>query len=355
MSLEPRFSRRAHTLLELIIVLTIVGMGFVVLIPQLLQSRDDFRQTGCALKQSQLAKAVLLFEHENNRLPVAGLTGVNPDGWFEPFSGKQFSWITLILPQLGLQETYDRIDFTQDAFSTGGVNESITKLVCPADVEGLKGFRWVSHDSKTGQKFGLGNYAAFVAPSHVEFEHLHPGALGGFKPGTDRGQRLARIKDGASNTFLLTDVRRRPEFGPSRTEDPDAGTFLTRDPRGAWALPWAGSSVIAALYHSVGYDDTPWVPWPNWDHEDVHTPNHGRDTIRPCPRPFDGGTRGMWCSTRSLYWSVAAPRSLHDGGVNAAFVDGRVDFISDEIDALLYAQTIVVNDGFRPFDANSRD
>ena len=338
--------RQGHSLLELIIVMLIVGMGFVIFIPQLLQSRDAFRKGGCALKQAQLAQAVLLFEDANGRLPVGGITVADRNDQYEPFSGKQFSWITLILPQFGLQDTYDRIDFSRDAFSTRGVSESLQKLICPVDTIGDKGFV-----DRSGQTFGLGNYAAFISPSHTEFEEIQPGALGGFVPGTEVGQRLAQISDGAANTYLLTEVRRRP----GGSETPSAFNVRPgslRDPRGAWALPWAGSSLIAVDYHSIGYNDTPWVPDPNFDAYLVIRPNSQvsggnilSDTITPCFQPIQALVDGMPCRRQVSDYSFAAPRSLHEGGVNAAFVDGRVEFIGDEIDPLLYAQSISINDG----------
>ncbi|MEM7315600.1 MAG: DUF1559 domain-containing protein [Planctomycetota bacterium] len=344
-----RIQKSGHTLLELIIVISIVGMGFVILFPRLLISREKFRQNGCALKQAQLAQAVLRFEAINGRLPVAGITA-DRNGFYDPWNGPQFSWITLILPELDLHETYDRIDFTTNVFRTRGVNESLPKLICPTDTRGQKGKR---HSS--GQILGLGNYAAFVAPSHVEFEAVQPGALGRFKPGTRQGQRLAQIVDGASSTLLLSEVRRRPMPGGAGgierhafpADNFERDDQLTPDPRGAWALPRAGSSILAVEYHSVFWDQSPWIPDPNWNSIDVCLPNSQqgiRDQIIPCFQPAFGAADGMPCSRASGGWSVAAPRSLHPGGVNAAFVDGRVVFLNDNIDALAYAFLISVED-----------
>ena len=40
----------------------------------------------------------------------------------------------------------------------------------------------------------------------------------------------------------------------------------------------------------------------------------------------------------------AAPRSSHLGGVNAAYLDGHVDFIRDEIDPFIFAYLIDIRD-----------
>jgi prepilin-type processing-associated H-X9-DG protein len=41
----------------------------------------------------------------------------------------------------------------------------------------------------------------------------------------------------------------------------------------------------------------------------------------------------------------AAPRSLHPGGVNAAHLDGHAAFIKDEIDEVVMAYLVSINDG----------
>jgi prepilin-type processing-associated H-X9-DG protein len=51
-----------------------------------------------------------------------------------------------------------------------------------------------------------------------------------------------------------------------------------------------------------------------------------------------------WALGLSGYIS-AAPRSLHAGGVNAAYLDGRVDFLRDEIDPIAMSLMIGVNEG----------
>jgi prepilin-type processing-associated H-X9-DG protein len=53
----------------------------------------------------------------------------------------------------------------------------------------------------------------------------------------------------------------------------------------------------------------------------------------PCSNELDGGT----------YLSAAA-RSRHPGGVNAARIDGSVDWIQDDIDVYLMARLVSIND-----------
>ena len=43
--------------------------------------------------------------------------------------------------------------------------------------------------------------------------------------------------------------------------------------------------------------------------------------------------------------SVAAPRSRHPLGVNAAYLDGSVRFVPDDVDLLAFGMMVTVNDG----------
>ncbi len=352
--------RRAYTLLELAIVTMIVGLGIAFTIPLLLQARTESRQAGCAMKMSRIAQGVLAYEDIRGRLPVAGMVDARPptiNGSFDQHSGQQLSWLVLILPQLDLQDVFDNFDLGQSVFDQphGAADQSISKFVCPTDTLGLKGYRigWANQ-----VRLGLGNYAAYISPGHGEHEEFHPGALGGFTPGTTDGQRLVQITDGLSNTIMLSEVRRRPPHMRVATLSANTPQVLTLDPRGAWAVPWVGSSTLAVDLHSInGGLDQPWVGDPNQPANNTFTPNRQvSDQIPGCPRPLQAHGEMMPCGRYSGFgrgFTSAAPRGLHDQGVNAAYVDGRVEFVLDTVDPLAFAQQVSVNDGF-PVTRNRR-
>jgi prepilin-type processing-associated H-X9-DG protein len=41
----------------------------------------------------------------------------------------------------------------------------------------------------------------------------------------------------------------------------------------------------------------------------------------------------------------ASPRSLHPGGVNVSYLDGRVEFVLNEVDENLFASLVSIHDG----------
>ena len=161
-----------------------------------------------------------------------------------------------------------------------------------------------------------------------------PGAL------INEPQSIGNITDGTSKSLMISEVRTRDN---------------ELDPRGAWAGGFTGGSILAFDLHSNGavlatvkrnmpynpqiYNDgTPGLP-PNttlgWKNE---------DWIRECPEQNIAGIEGMPCAGQSSSRSAAAPRSSHLGGVNAAHVDGSVEYISNDIDQFLMARMVCIND-----------
>jgi prepilin-type processing-associated H-X9-DG protein len=73
------------------------------------------------------------------------------------------------------------------------------------------------------------------------------------------------------------------------------------------------------------------------------------DMLYECPDPTGARQERMpcltWETSGPLHYLSAAPRSRHVGGVQTVYVDGHVGFLSDNIDYLLMAYLICVDDG----------
>ena len=293
-------------------------------------------------------------------MPVAGIVNnqqnqstAETHGSYNERTGAQISWVVLTLPFQNQQEVFSAFDLDLPIFeqSDEAIGSVINNLQCPADNLGASFFQDFNSQNR---RIALGNYVAFISPVHGEHEEYFPGALGGFEPGTLNGQRLAEISDGFGNTLMITEVRRRPF---TDTED------TVRDQRGAWALPWMAASVLSADVHNGNpgqgqYDFfVPYDPDPNQGGFSSLTPNSQQviyDQINPCSRAAEALFAEMPCSRFDGYgngFTAAAPRSLHGGGVNMAYVDGRVVFATDEIDYVLYANLVSSNNG-RPVFSN---
>ncbi len=342
---------RAFTLVELLVVIAIIGILVAFLLPAIQAARESARRVQCANNMRQLALAVLNYESTHSVLPPAGLVRISHDNTydvdiFNPTGGPRFSWIVLILSQLEEQSLYERFDLTkQVVFQSGEPQAEIPKtLLCPSD-EGL-GRQFVYRDLGKQIAFAKGNYAAYVCPFHVDLQILYPGAL------VVGGQRIGQIADGTANTLLLSEVR---------TLDHPA------DQRGAWAIPLAGASLLAFDMHPVGWRDehagsaqitldvrhrAPYVPSPDSLGKTQPPNNQGpnKDTLEYCDQVSDlAQSQAMPCNVRTRAPGVngymsAAPRSLHPGGVNAAYLDGHVVFLLDDVDEMVMAHAVSVTD-----------
>lgn len=337
-------THRGFTLVELLVVIAIIGALVSLLLPAIQSAREAARRIHCVNNLKQLGLAVLNYESAHHALPPGGIVDLNPEpnvllGLFDPQSGKMFSWIVLVLPFMEEQGLYNDFDFSRDIFNQPRepqARQPIT-LLCPSDsASGL----FMRHPSLSQSKvIAKGNYAAFVSPYHVDMQIEVPGALGG------NGQRLNRIKDGLTHTILLSEVRTRRS---------------KLDQRGAWALPWAGASLLSVDVHHQGelYDELADPYRPRIDYLLApQTPNcqgPNVDTLYDCDEaaaqlermPCGQWNREFTEGVETTPWLSAAPRSLHPNGVNVVAMDGRVGFILDMVDPVAMAYMVSIEDGY---------
>ena len=290
--------RRAFTLVELLVVVTIIGILIALLLPAVQAAREAARRAQCSnnLKQMGLALHMHL-----------AAKGCFPDGWswFSDTTtntgGNEATWITRLLPyveQAGLDAT---IDWTKPFGQVAaGDQVEVNRTMLPM-------FLCPSNDPVgpiIGGLYARGTYAANngIGPMHENtFADLPPTrTLGSVTNLSLAGtffmnSRLtpADIADGLSNTAFVSEIR---------------------------AVP--GEDMRGVLHYPEG---------PFYHHN--YTPNSSvPDQIRldycvsvagaPCIGTFDGWPDRMLTMTA---------RSAHSGGVNLLLGDGSVTFVGDSI------------------------
>jgi prepilin-type N-terminal cleavage/methylation domain-containing protein/prepilin-type processing-associated H-X9-DG protein len=349
------------TLVELLVVITIIGILVSLLLPAVNAAREAAHRAQCSNNCKQLGLACTSYQVAYRIFPPSsvwrnggGTTPPNLDpSQIETQSGntatRYENWVMLILPQMDalnlrrlfVSDSYGNITQPVGSASTGstsgGVSQSnaqargttIDSLLCPSDSFNRVKFDGttdssVSQMNQAGQGWARGNYAANAAPNG--FMTYTSQAVQGASPagssgnngwssrwvkgimGANASLRLDDIRDGASNTILVAEIR--------------AGV-TSFDPRGVWAM--SGSSSALWADGAVGNDNGP------------NSTLSGGDTIPSCTpvqTAVGGATKliglGMACSTGNLTQQTA--RSMHPGGVNVCFADGSVHFIPDSIE-----------------------
>ncbi len=291
------FGRRrpgAFTLVELLVVIAIIGFLIALLLPAVQAAREAARRASCLNNLKQIALAMHNYADVYGGLPAHGST--NP-----PHRG----WGASILPYLEQTSVEQRYDWTKNWYDPANqdvVGYQLAVYYCPS----APGPRRVKHPFQTWSSGATGPYplegeaaaSDYLAPRGV----LDPTRYSGTPPtkegalAYDEARRFAEIRDGTSNTLMVTEMAGRPEHWiRGRKQETVPNFYWGGWNWWYWVGPWAS-------YNSL------WIK--SWKAD--------------CLERW--GTRVINCQNNdSLY-------SFHPGGANAAFVDGSVRFVSETTD-----------------------
>ena len=339
--------RGAFTLVELLVVIAIIGVLVALLLPAVQAAREAARRTQCQNNLKQLALGVLNYESANKVFPPSGQ-------WGEGVPGKEFNstgdiyanWAALALPYLEQQTIYDAIDHTVPMTHPNNRVARGTRLSfmeCPSDfghdtlydgsrvtvISGSHGDNWARGNyAASGMNFALGGAERFLQGDVSQrLGAFNSGRSDGGKPGFNGSSRLQQITDGQSNTIMLTEVR----------------VGLTDlDLRGTWALSGLGSSAVWHAWHGAPPDPDPsdaiqFMPAMGRANGPNDCTPQSDDFLSCFEVIFQIGfatldSECMPCRESIGTEGQIGTRSQHVGGVLAAYCDGSVHFIQDDIE-----------------------
>ena len=338
------FSRgRGFTLIELLVVIAIIAILIGLLLPAVQKVREASARMQCQNNLKQLALACHAYHDANRQLPpavqmIAGVSRTNANYSGDPLappSNRNFgpNWIVLILPYIEQGGLHTQVAASVTAYQTTGSSAwrairgtQIKTLRCPSD-PGVD----IPYTG-AGDGWARGNYACNAAGIHgpgLGWTTTENGAsptnangwsglpttlAGGGVMCINYGRAINKIPDGSSNTLMLTELR-------------TGGHLSTLDPRGTWAMGMPGASVVAGQF--------------SWDCTLPNTQDENADDCEGAINdPKDG--MGAW---PGCPFQQAQARSRHVGGVNVAFADGSIRFISNSISLASWWYMNAADDG----------
>ena len=334
---------RGFTLVELLVVIAIVGILIALLLPAVQQAREAARRIQCTSNLKQLALATLGYNETHGVLPRSGIVepktltyGQQEYPVFDQRSGKMFSWAVLLLPYLEETSLYSQFDLNVNILeqTNNPQEQQVPVYMCPSDPS--RGRFYMDPEFTGSKRFAKGNYAAYVSPFHSDLQLLYPGAL------ISTGQKLSKVIDGTSKTAVFSEVRTMDHL---------------QDERGVWALPWNAASLLALDMHHDAASDAGYfgnflvLLQLVYQAQMPNTIGPNADVLVRCPDDALAQAQVERMPCIKWDWSLglwgyisAAPRSLHIGGVNMAFLDGHVDFVSDDINPFAMAYMVDIRD-----------
>ena len=346
------------TLIELLVVIAVVGLLLALLIPAVQNARQAARRSQCQNNLRQIGVALQNYHSQFRLFPPVAIWG-GPPG--EPLGGGQIpvgildriatgkaseespdrsfaNWLILLLPNLdqaSLYRAYDsNIPVSHDR--NAEVREtSLPALRCPSDSYSRTDnpyIRDLNAGSRTN-RYARGNYAMNMGPNRGCMHELDPDCQEGFHVdnadlahknmclwgdglgGINVSFSFKDIQAGASNVVIVDEIR--------------AGIHPA-DPRGSWALGFAGAS--ATVRHGI-IDPQEDAAGPN----NLHSSSDdiiGCTLIRSEMGIEELKRLGMPCQSTGAELEInaqATARSQHPGGVFVLLADGSVHFVGNSV------------------------
>ena len=162
----------AFTLVELLVVITIIGILIALLLPAVQAAREAARKMQCQNNLKQLGLAVLNYESQWQIFPPSSHWASASDVEVSNNPNLRESWIVMVLPFLEQQALHDMFDLTRptpDPRNAAARGTWVAALLCPSDAFNRTAFSGSgsSMTNKMGDNWARGNYAANAALGYM--------------------------------------------------------------------------------------------------------------------------------------------------------------------------------------------
>ena len=309
----PSLESRAFTLVELLVVITIIGILIALLLPAVQAAREAARRAQCTNNLKQLGLALQNYASAFNCFPAAESIHIVTNETGVDIRGNPLYFVIMgYIEQEGLRDLFDfeagyyNWLYTANNRDNRDHREYITKQFpfyqCPSDGR-------ISDYPSLRDYFGVAGGATVLADGWRGRAY----ADGLFA--INRWRKFADISDGTSSTFAIGESVHNTRYGLDPADDAQYG------PNPGSPTFWFGGCGCA--------------------HDSGATENN------PCPNPALWSIGRGFRSTYNPINLVINPMqpeddqeapfgSFHGGGAHFVFCDGHVSFINDTIDMPVY-------------------
>lgn len=319
--------RRGLSLLELLVVLTVVGLFAAIIIPAVLALRESNRRLTCRSKLVTLGQAIAAHESTFANYPSA----LKRQPVHAVRTGFHIAGHVYLLPFLDQSSVFATIRFNlpggenlhwDDHFTTPYRNEipklaRIDAFICPSEFERSENYPGNNYRLNTG--------------SHPSSTHsrLNPnGGLGAFAH--LENFRPSDFRDGLGSTIAMSErnigTGQVQSFDPRRDYWFSGVSSLIRTPTSDTLIPICQAGSLSAPSEAIyPFTGAFWF----FSHPENSTYNHANTPNSP------NADCSVGINTHSAMLGdpgIMTARSMHKSGVNVVFMDGHAAFISDTID-----------------------
>lgn len=280
--------QHGFTLVELLVVITIIGILIAILLPAVQAAREAARRLQCTNNLKQLGLALHNYHAQWNRLPYTDCQGISDHRGQQHY----WNWLPRILAFIEGDGEYGQLDFTKDSFESPNlqyIRKVHSAFLCPSDTlsdkviseEGFSAPDWaISQSDYAGCQGDYRNDTGVGhAPDYGNWDTTKRGMLG--REGWSCS--FNEVPDGLSNTFMIGEC---------------VGALCVQQNYGVQS--WATTA------HPINYmNESLMANIPSWP-----------DNCR-----WDESVRF---------------RSMHAGGANFCLGDGSVTFFNENIDGATY-------------------
>lgn len=326
--------RRGFTIIELLVTMGIIAILVSLLLPAVQQARTAALRTQCISHLRNVSLAVVNSTEQFDRFPASGSFGEK---------GNHHNWVLDTLPWLDQKSIADRWNTDKRLTDPGNAalaSIHIAVLTCPSDIS-VVGMGDLSFVVNGGVGFTSFFNSVHDCPIDPGSNMLDLNGNGVACPPNDATDGTPSDKDYFFRLGLFFCETWKWNVSPPRHH--------------RWATVLDGLSQTVLLSENIrtGYD--PERPGTNWA-----SPNPYLTSFfigNPCAnancksgnvdyKRANAGNSAINSGLASPEGTSPVPNSLHGGGVNMAYCDGHVSFMSQTIDGGVYA-ALVSPEGLR--------